>query len=45
MSPLLTLFLRRLAVVALLLTVLLLVLPRLLTEVGILGPIRCWRKS
>ena len=38
MSPLLTLFLRRLAVVALLLTVLLLVLPRLLTEVGILGP-------
>ena len=38
MSPLLVLFLRRLAVVALLVTVLLLVLPRLLTEVGILGP-------
>lgn len=38
MSPLLVLFLRRLAVFALLLTVLILVLPRLLTEVGILGP-------
>ena len=38
MSPLLILFLRRLAVFALLLAVLLLVLPRLLTEVGVLGP-------
>jgi hypothetical protein len=38
MSPVLVQFLRRLAVVALLLAVLLLVLPRLLTEVGILGP-------
>ena len=38
MSPLLTLFLRRLAVIALLLAVLLLVIPRLLTQLGILGP-------
>lgn len=38
MSPLLVQFLRRLTVVALLVAVLLLVLPRLLTELGVLGP-------
>ena len=38
MSPLLVLFLRRLAAFALLVAVLLLVLPRLLTELGVLGP-------
>jgi len=38
MSPLLVLFLRRLALLALVLAVLLLVLPRLLTELGLLGP-------
>ena len=38
MSPLLVQFLRRLAVLALLVAVLLLVLPRLLTELGVLGP-------
>lgn len=38
MSPLLVQFLRRLAVLALLLAILLLVLPRLLTEVGVMGP-------
>ena len=38
MSPLLVSFLRRLAVLALLCAVLLLILPRLLTELGVLGP-------
>jgi hypothetical protein len=38
MSPLLVQFLRRLAALALVLAVLLLVLPRLLTELGVLGP-------
>ena len=38
MSPLLVVFLRRLAVLALVVTVLLLVLPRLLTNMGVLGP-------
>lgn len=38
MSPLLVQFLRRLTVVVLLVAILLLVLPRLLTELGVLGP-------
>jgi hypothetical protein len=38
MSPLLVQFLRRLALLALLLAVLLLVVPRFLSEVGVLGP-------
>jgi hypothetical protein len=38
MSPLLVQFLRRLTVVALLVAVLLMVLPRVLTELGVIGP-------